>query len=374
MGILNALKLRQNQETVAAGVQAAISSVRDPSTMPYATPWQTSELQRWVYEDLFGDLPDTTRDAAMRIAAIARARNLVCTSIGKQPLVPIDPSKIVYTKNAETGEVEEDYGAAILPTPYWMTHTADGSSPQHRMVWTVDDLIFYGLSCWWRDKPGTDQETRSRLNQEDWEIDSDSRRILVNGTPAADNQVILFTGFHEGILRYGREVVSDTRRLFAIVRDRLQNPIPMIDLHQTGGVELNTTEQDDLKAKWAAARQGDKSGVGFTNQWIEAKPLGADMDANLMIASRNAAAVECARLVGIHANQIDASGVNSTLTYETPTSRNEEFTDFDLDLYLEPIQARLSLDDVAPPGERVAFNGSQFHTLKPSPLGQPAVD
>lgn len=324
--------------------------------MPFATPWANAELQRWVYEDIFGDLPETTRDAAMRIGAIARARNLVCTSVGKLPLIL----------------VENDAPAA--EQPYWMTHTADGSSPQHRTLWTVDDLIFSGVSCWWRDNPGKDDETRSRLNMDDWEIDHDNRSIIVNGDTVPDNKVILFTGFHEGVLRYGREVIQDTRRLYQIVRERLQNPVPGIDLHQTEGADLTDTEIDDLIERWAAARRGENAGVSYTSRHITAREMGGGDDGKLMIESRNAAAVDAARIIGLHASLLDATTPTASLNYETTSGRNEEFVDLDLDLYLEPITARLSLDDVCAPGEKVAFDRGQFTTLTPSPIGQATED
>lgn len=357
MGVFSGLKIRRDQQAVADGIQASIFQLRDPSNMPYASPWQTSQLQRWVYEDIFGEIPETTRDACMRIGAFARARNLICTSIGKLPLVEVDAS------------TQTPLGAA-----HWMTHTGDGSTPQARMVWTVDDLMFYGQSCWWRDKAGTEEETRSRLNLEDWEIDSDKRQILVNGSPAGPNEIMLFTGFHEGVLRYGREVVRDTRKLYEIVRGRLKNPVPMLNLQQTDGRDLTDVEIDKLIERWAAARNGENAGVSFSNKYIKPEALGGGDDGALLIESRNAAAVDAARIIGVSAGQIDATTPKASLNYETQAGRNEEFTDLDLDLYLEPIAARLSLDDSCAPGHRVAFDRGQFTTLTPSPLGQPTED
>lgn len=358
VGLRSALRLRREQEVIAEAVTAGIyaGGATDPLSFPFATPWSTSQLERWAYQDMFGTVPQNTREAAMAIPVMKRARDLVVTSGAKLPLV----------------ELEGD--AAAADQPGWITQTGDGSTPQHRMAWTIDDLIWYGLGLWWRNNPGTPQETRQRVNQSDWEINTDRREILVNGAAADPSEVILFTGFNEGVLTAGRQAIADTQDLYAIVRQRIKNPVPNVELHQTGGAPLTKAQKDELLADWRAARNDPTTGgVAYTSQWIEVKERGAGNDSQLMIEGRNAAAVDAARMIGVHAGTVDATAPKASLNYETQTGRNEEFVDFDLDLYLVPIAARLSLDDVCAPGRRVAFDTGEFTTLTPSPTG-PALE
>lgn len=359
MGVLSALRTRRRQVEVLDDVTAGIyaGGATDPSRIPFGTPWSTSQLDRWVYQDMFGGLPTNTREGAMAIPVIKRARDLVVTSGGKLPLVEMQ------------GETR------VADQPAWITQCGDGSSPQLRMAWTIDDLIWYGLSLWWRNDPGTPEETRQRINQADWEINTDRREILVNGVSADPSEVILIPGFNEGVLTTGRQAIADTQDLYAIVRQRLKNPVPNIELHQTGGTPLTKDQKDQLLADWRAARNDPTTGgVAYTNQWIEVIERGAGNDSQLMIEARNAAAVDAARLVGVHAGTVDATAPKASLNYETQSGRNEEFVDFDLDLYLEPIAARLSLDDVCAPGRRIAFDRGQFTTLTPSPTGPEVTD
>lgn len=341
-------------------MQAALASmpkVRDPSTMRYASPWSTSDLERWTFEQWFGDGDEiqNTRDAAMQIPAIRRGRNRICTSAGKAPFV------------------EMEGAARVADQPLWITQTGDGSTPLHRKVWTVDDLMFNGMSCWWRDNTGTPEETRRRINFEDWEIatdpDSNEQVILVDGQPAKPSEVILFTGLVEGVLIGGRESIRDTRRLYQIVRERLKNPAAQVELHQKEGADLTDPEIDALIERYAAARRGENAGVSYTSRHIEVIERGQASDAQLYVESRNAAAVDAARLLNLHAGTIDASTPKSTLEYTTDDGRNEEFVDFDLDLYLLPISARLSMDDVCAPGRRVVDDLTDFTALMPSPTG-----
>lgn len=330
----------------------------DPSRYPVASPWSSGDLQRVVFNDVFGsDLPINTRNSAMRIPAIARARNLVCTSIARNPLVAMRGDEVL------TGEA----------APTWTYRTNLATSPQLRMAWTVDDLIFTGWSCWWREN-GSDGFPLmvDRIARDDWTI-NDDMRVEVNGTVVRDDSVILIPGLHEGVLSYGADALADARGLYAIVRDRIKTPIPAMELHQTGGDPLDDDAIDALIARWAAARRGDNAGVGYTNEVIELKPHGEGGDSQLLIEARNAAAVDMARLIGVSAGMIDATAPKASLNYETQTGRNQEFTDLDLALYTLPIVARLSLDDVVPAGQRIAFDLSDWTGPAPSPTG-PALE
>lgn len=351
---------------VAAATQLQDSNVQaglvDPSTYPIASPWSSSTLQRIVFEDIFGsDIPVNTRSAAMKIAAVARARNLIVSTICRQPLVALR-------------------GTEQLPEqPTWLYRTDDGTSPQLRMAWTVDDLIFYGWSCWWR-KNGSDGFPLAvgRINQDDWTLDDDMR-VLIRGVEAKPDAnghptVTLFNGVHEGILSYGVDVLGDARDLYRNVRRRIANPVPGLELHQTGGEEMTDDEIDELVAGWAAARAGVNGGVGFTNEFIETKELGLNTDAQLMIEARNAAAVDLARMMGVSAGMIDATAPKASLNYETQTGRNQEFVDLDLQLYMTPITARLSMDDVCPKGQRIDFDLSNLIAPALSPTGPDLQD
>lgn len=330
--------------------------VIDPSTFPIASPWSTSHLERIVAEDIFGsDLPTNTRAAAMRIPSAARSRNLLVSTICDNPLVSMRRDQVLPTQ------------------PAWLTSSPDGTSPQLRMAWTVDDLIWYGWSCWWRNNdPETGFPTAAgRLNQGSWAINADNR-IEIHGQVVPDNAVILIAGLHEGVLSYGKETLEDVRTLYRNVRNRLATPTPGLNLHQTGGKDLTETEIDALIERWAVARRGGNGGVSYTNQHITAESMAGD-GVELMIEARNAAAVDVARLIGLHAGMIDATTPKASLNYETATGRNQEFVDLDMGLYMTPIKARLSMDDVCPSGERIAFDLSNLTVPAPAPTG-PALE
>ncbi len=71
---------------------------------------------------------------------------------------------------------------------------------------------------------------------------------------------------------------------------------------------------------------------------------------------------------------MDASLSTASLTYSTQEGQRNEFADFTLPYWMEPIQQRLSLDDVVPSGIRIRFDMSDLFTTTPSPTSPPAED
>lgn len=349
MGFLERLTTRHD-------VTASIPPATDVNLLPIASPWSDNDLARIVFDDVFqGQAPVNTRQAAMRIPAVARARNLIVSTLCPLPLQVLRADVVLEGPDE----------------PSWTYRTDTATSPQHRLAWTIDDLIFYGWSCWWRTN-GADgfPIACDRVARESWSVDADNR-VIINGTAVRDDQVILIPGLHEGILTYGVDAIADTRRLYEIVRDRLENPVPALDLHQTEGEDLSADQRKQLVSDWRLARKSKGGGaVAYSNKAIEVRELGlAASGEQLLIEARNAAALDLARVVGVGASRIDATAPKASLNYETTSGRNQEFVDFDLALYMTPITARLSLDDVVPRGQRVALDKSDLVGLTPGTTG-----
>jgi hypothetical protein len=322
-----------------------------------ASPFgSTSQLSTIVWSDLLdgAQLP-MTRAEAMAVPAIAKARHVVAPKIAGTPLRAFRD-------------------ATQLDDPVWSYRTDDGVSPWHRMVWTVDDLIFHGWSLWLARRgaaPTAELLAASRIRKDRWTFDSNSN-LLVDGEPIAEALAILIPGPHEGILTYARTAIRHARQLLSAAANAGNTPSASMELHNTGDVELTQTQIDDLIGMWAAARRGENGGVGYTNRSLEVRMHGS-IDAALLIDGRNAAAVDCARVVGVAAAMVDATAPKASLNYETTEGRGLEHSEYGIEPYMEAIAARLSLDDVVPRGQRVAFDLSE--QLGPvQPTGAPAKD
>lgn len=328
-----------------------------------ASPWATADLERVVWSDVFGaDVPTpVTRAEAMSVPAHARGRHLLVGTIGPAPL------------RAYKGDQLVD------PQPSWLYRTDTGQSPQHRLAWTVDDLIHYGWSLWAcqrgassGDRPGPILDA-VHVPYTDWDVDQDNRFSL-SGIPVRDESVILFEGFHEGVLAFGSDTLRTAKSLERTVRDRAGSPAAVTELHDTGSDlgDLNRDEALQVVRDYSQARLDPLGAVTYTPSRIELKVHGESVG-RFLIEGRNASAVDVARHLGIPASLIDATGPSASLKYETAQGRSLEFTDYSTVLYAAPIAARLSMDDVSPRGTRVAVDLTDLRTPTPAPSG-PALE
>lgn len=329
------------------------------------SPWsERGDLQRVVIRDLYGaDVKfPLSRGQACGIPAVSRGVLLVSTDIAGCPL------RVLRDDAVDTVQ------------PAWLTRTDGPQTPWHRMLWTVDDLIYHGISLWGVIRGSTSDGSRGpildgvRIPWDDWELDADGF-ITYRGTYVNPDDVLLFTGPHEGILnKNGGNTLRVALDLEETVSDRAANPVAITELHYVGDGELSDDEIKAYLAAWKLARSARGGAVAWTPRDIETKDHGQAADNGFLVQARNASAVDCLRLIGIPAAMADASNVNASLTYETTQGRNQEYVDRCLNAYTGAIAARLSQDDVVPRGKRVAFDLAQLIAAIPAPTGAATPD
>ncbi len=357
MGLRNALRLVSSTDALeAAGTYLPRPQIGS-QTFPDAFPQDRTSINRIVWNDLTGGaLLPCTRAQAMSVPAVAKGRHVVAPKVAGYPL------------RALRGE------DAVDPQPTWTYRTDDGVSPWHRMVWTVDDLIFSGWSLWAVSR-GVDKAVlnASRIGQDRWAFDDDGA-VQIDGVTVRDSSdVVLIPGPHEGILSFGATTIRHAAELLVAASVAGRVGSPNVDLHYTGDKDLTREEIDDLIEIWVDARLGRNGGVGFTNRLVEAREMGRT-DPALLVEGRNAAAVDCARIIGVAAGMVDATAPKASLNYETQAGRGLEHTEYGIDPYMEAIEARLSMDDVVPRGQRVAFDRTRDLETPIDPTGPATED
>lgn len=315
------------------------------------SPWaDDSTLSTVVWADLLDvEFLPITRAEAMAVPAMARARHLLCGAVAACPL-------------------SAWRGADELPAeqqPAWMYRTDGPVSPYHRMLWTVDDLLFSGWSLWAVDR-GTDGTllAADRVPAELWAFDSDGT-VLVNQQPVQARDVLLIPGPHEGVLTFAARTLRQATRMERAAARHAANPVPSVELRQVVDIQLDEKEIQDTITKWVSARASDTGAVGFTPYGLEAHPLG-QVPEQLLVEGRNAVSVDVARHASIPAAMLDATTAGASLTYETTQGRSGQFLDYGVRLYVDAVQARLSLDDCLPRGQRAQLDTSVLTALVPT--------
>jgi phage portal protein BeeE len=248
------------------------------------------------------------------------------------------------------------------------------------MLATCDDLLFGGWALWLVTATYADDRPRSAVHVAAgcWDVNNDGELIDADGHPftvgPADDpaRVILIQGPHEGVLTFGARTIRGAGALETTAADVARTPF-RIGLHQTTDVTLTEAEQAQLVAETKRAL-ADNQGVLFTNAAVEIAEYRLD-SSELLVAGRQAAALDVARHMNLPGALIDAEPQGgSTLSYSNPVSRNQQWLDYGLQAFLDAVAARLSMDDVVPAGQRVAFDTSSLTSTLAPPLGAPTQD
>jgi hypothetical protein len=357
----------------------AAASLLDPWVTPtaLASPWATSsQLEQVVIADVFGTAyRPLTRGEAMRVPAVARARHIIAGTIAR----------------IELGAYRGDARLDTATEPTWLNATDGAMSPMHRMLWTVDDLLFYGWSLWEvtaraADSSGGFPLRLARVPMGRWQLEADTGRVLTyqpDGrggwtlSPAPANSVVLIPGPHEGLLADGASTVRHAADLQRSAHNAAKHPSAYLGLKQTTGTPLKRSSEDPAEvtvdtilADWRAARHNPEGGGVAWLGGVEAVELGT-FDAHLLESGRNAAAVDVARHASIPADLIDATVSESSLHYSTSRDNDRRFIDYGLGFYMSAISARLTQDDVTPHGQRVAFDLERWLEGAGAAPGQP---
>lgn len=323
----------------------------------------TSSIAQVVYSEFFaGEIAEVTRQGALMVPAIKKGRDILVGAIAGMPLVQL--------------RGEEDV------TPDWLRNSATGVTPWHRMAATVDDLVFFDWSLWLVQRDGDGRISDAlHVPFERWTVDDVTGVIEIDGKRASAEEVILIPGNGSGgILVAGAQTIKGYRAMERAWVGRVQNPIPLVELHQTSDDPLTDgteTDEDDeiqrLVDEWAAARISPNGAVGYTPMQIELRVHG-DVKHELFVEGRNAAVLDVSRLLNMPAAILDGSMSTASLTYTTQEGKRSEFDLFTLPSWTAPIEAALSLDTVAPAGEVIRFDWSARNAIEGVDITPPQED
>jgi hypothetical protein len=344
---------------------------------PQVYDWTSHHLETvQLPADLFGAAwaAPVTRQGAMRVPAVARARHLICSALSKMPLQAwrgadlIDPGPYwLQGSNGQRGTVDPT-GRGTTEQTRRQLGLWPQSTPE-RMLWTGDDILFHGRSLWYATYLGADGFPTEllRVPFARWTFDDDGQPVDVDMQPIDPDRVRVILGPHEGLLLNAattiRQAVDLERNATAIASQPFR-----LELHQTTDVKLTPGEVSELVAA-ARAALSDNNGILFTNSAIDTKDHALNSEA-LMIAARNASALDIARHASMPGAMIDATSAGASLEYQSTVMRNAEWVDLGLTLYSDAIAARLSMDDMVPAGQSVRFDVDVLTSL---PLTNPAT-
>ena len=296
------------------------------------------------------------RQLAMQVPAVARARNLICGTIGSLPLELrlradnsyIDSSRILH---------QPDPRVAGSVTYFW----------------TAEDLLFYGVSYWLvievyqefpnRIKTATridPTRVTPKLNANSTEIvgySLDGKDVPLQGV----GSLVRFDGLDEGILNRAGRTIQTALELERAALNFAQEPTPAMAL-KSNGVNLPAERITKLLESWKAARQNRST--AFLNADIELQQFGHSPRDLQMVEARQYLALEIARVCNLPAWYLNAD-TGSSMTYSNVNQARRDFIDFSIKPYLTAIEDRLGMPDFTPQTQMVQFDLDDY--LKADP-------
>src|SRR5690606_38437289 len=120
-------------------------------------------------------------------------------------------------------------------TPDWMKRTQSALPIWHRHAYTIDDILFSEASLWalTRDTDGTILDA-SRVPIDMWTVDERTGEILIEDEPVDVDDVCYIPGPGAGgLLTAGARTIRGATAIERSWVGRAQNPIPLVELHQT---------------------------------------------------------------------------------------------------------------------------------------------
>lgn len=273
-----------------------------------------------------------SRQEAMQVPAVARARNIICGTIGSLPL---------ERYSVMTGE-------HMTSTP--LEYQPDPDSPRSvSFAWLADSIWFYGVGYVQVLSVYADS---GRPNRWRWIDPLRVQPILNNNNTLAlgykidgnamptegVGSVIAFPGIDEGILARAGRTIRTALELEQAAYRAAQEPLPQTVLSSTG-MDLPKDKITEVLTKWKTARQTRSTAYLFSG--LKLDTIGFDPKSQQLVEARQFMASEIARATGIPAWYLNAE--QASMTYSNTEQERRTLVDFSLRNLIAPIEDRYTM-------------------------------
>jgi HK97 family phage portal protein len=299
------------------------------------TPVQVSDS---VY-NILGGATNTTRQLAMSVPSVARARNIICGTIGSLPLT---------TFNRITGQYVDPHRVINQPDPRVAGFVIYN--------WLAEDIWLYGVGygqvldmysatdggrvrAWTRVSPDRVTVDTNFKSTEITGYKVDGMEVPISGV----GSIIRFDGPDEGLLHRAGKTIAAAVYLENAAVNYAKEPAPSMIL-KSNGTNLTGERVSALLTAWKSARQ--TRSTAFLNADVDLKEFGFDPKSLQLAEARQYVALELARACGIPAYFLSAE--TTSMTYSNAVSERRSLVDFSLRPILKAIEERLSLPDFVP--------------------------
>jgi HK97 family phage major capsid protein/HK97 family phage prohead protease len=303
--------------------------------------------------------PRISRDEALQVPAVLRARNLICGSLGTLPVRVHGPDRRIVTDvQYLVPQPDPDIATSVV------------------MAQTVEDLLFEGIAWWqvtkfgWHGYPvearhvpvgsvhvaptGSLLPGQAQISPDQpFPVDG---QVYIDGRPVGDNEVIRFDSPNPPLLRHAARAIRTCLLLDQMASLYASDPLPLgYFAPQDGADEPTDDEVQEILDDWETARR--QRSWGYVNGALKAQTLQWNPEQLQLADQRQHAVLEIARAAGVDPEDLGVS--TTSRTYANSEQRRQDLIDFTLGAYVSAIQDRLSMRDVLPRGyiAKIDFGG-----------------
>jgi HK97 family phage portal protein len=300
-----------------------------------------------------------SRHDAMTVPSVARARNLICGTVGSIPL---------EYYNKRTGEV--------ISPPRWISQLSKSQPSFVTLTWIVDSLLFYGVSYLLVTERYAED---GRPSSFEWVANTRVTfttdlegmfvtQYYIDASPVNMNDIVTIQGFDEGVLERGGRTIQaaiDVERAAAV---NSANPQPTGFL-KNSGADLPPNEVQGLISAWKRARQNNST--AYLTSTLDYNPVSFSPKDMMYDSAIQTLSTQIARTMNVPAYLL-SSEANTSMTYSNIQDERKQFFALSLEPYIQAIQARMSMDDISTSGHEVRF--AVYDTfLKQDPMAELSV-
>lgn len=296
-----------------------------------------------------------SRDLAMSVPTIERARDVLVGTIGSLPLTYWSARPVDFEDQERQPET-------------WMDRPDPNRTRSFIIGWTVDDLIFHGRAFWRvtsRFAPANGQ-TQGFPASFEWMPRVEVSLHTQEGRPWAPvtslawrgreiplADVISFDGLSAGLLQHGWRAISIALRLDEAA-DRFANAeIPAGWLEQTEGEPYTSEELTEIADFWASRRQQNTTAaIGTGMRYVEGTQNPERLQ---LVEARQHQALELARLMNVPPWVVGAPQ-GASMTYSNALQARLDLIDFGALPHVTVVEQTLSGPNVTPRGSYVKLD------------------
>ena len=286
------------------------------------------------------------RATALQVSTVPRCRNLICGVISYLPLE-------LYKKS--TGQQ--------LQSPLWLEQPDIRQPRAVTLAYTIDSLIFYGVSYWRCTSLYADDGrpsgfewvantrvtvTTDAMGYEVAYYSVDGKQVPMSGI----GSLVTFQSLLPGVLETGARTIQaalDVQKAAAVAA---ATPMPT-GIIRNQGADLPEAQVQGLLAAFKSARQNRST--AYLTSTLDYQTVGFSPKEMTYNESSQYLSTEISRLMNVPAFMVSAD-MNNSMTYQNVLDSRKEYVAYSLQPYICAVEERLSMDDITAHGNIVKFN------------------